>query len=1095
MPNLTFSDHITIDNHGQFDQEIYRSEIKHAAQSYIDSGFHIVPLCEISDKRNGKEPRYKSWTSREFTAEDIQGNGGIGLKSGTNIDGNYFFVLDIDVDGINNPWTDYIKTKLNICNSAIFQKTASGRSQFFIKTNSKDFSNRKFTVADGQIEFKGKGQQVVIAPSIAIGKYGKGQYRLYGSLDDIPFVDKDVVQALLDELASTNLKSVHQSGSQPFVCESSSGIPEFSEKIHSKRLVYKTHSDEPFEKLYVQESKELLQNYSVFQVLDALEIPYKNGANHLSIICPFHHERHESFTVAKDSGICICHHDNMKYSLVDFLSYVVEDLHGFLYEEFDVKVGEIWNGYISGKSIQELIGVQGQTIEFEDKIGKEEIEFNKTACDAISKILTDYFNYNVIAKTNSGKSQSIINFTKQLGLKMIYLVPYQSMCEQLSKKYGVFGVYKGVSTAEVIEAMSKHDIIMSTYDGLEKIMTEENMSGPHFFPTSYILCIDEQHTMVTHSTFRSRVIRLINSRKTSFKKIIALTGTPEGVLVETESNNENYRTVIFKERNPKPRIQGSYHICKYTDGGDAKFIHHLLSHPVEGKVLIFKNNIDALNTYKQALVENGIPEEQITVLHANEKDNEEYISIVDNELITEKTKYICTSSVINDGINILNRIDAIYFIDCFDMIQLRQFLGRPRNELINVYDFVSGAGESYDGWYDLETGVRLKKEKLRQLAKGLDSYYSEHIEKTSKKLNIIPKIFGKVNEDNGLLYYDRLNDTHSVDEYYLRATELNKINKTMLHHPHRRKEYLKAFEGIDAEVIDVSGDGSFDLTRSKDKLREHYKDKTKGTMALLTSEPKKIMKTYLEKVEPDLLEKHSDKYADLLTGEIDSKAYYEENKKFINNNRSMTILKNYARLHALNIPEAMKLSLCAESKRTVNDFMELINKMILLKIYRNYDGLEKYNRKDMSLLDYEIVRYIAEYVKSHNKIFSVELAAGLNAYLKKKGFKNIYKQAKVMEMAKNVFLLDRKQDKVRVEKKKRKSIDWYKYIRDLTAEDIAEEIEKPYDQEFHEMIDRIVDNDILGKANRVKREFYYGNTPELINRIINPDQQKLDLSA
>ncbi len=100
-------------------------------------------------------------------------------------------------------------------------------------------------------------------------------------------------------------------------------------------------------------------------------------------------------------------------------------------------------------------------------------------------------------------------------------------------------IHGDISNKYIISILKRKNIrvIFCVYDSIKRLF-----SALAFNASNYILIVDEIHNATIQYDFRPEALKGLAIYKTKFRKVINLTGTPEGVLF-----NES-RNVIFESR-------------------------------------------------------------------------------------------------------------------------------------------------------------------------------------------------------------------------------------------------------------------------------------------------------------------------------------------------------------------------------------------------------------------------------------------------------------------------------------------------------------------------------------------------------------------
>ncbi len=471
--------------------------------------------------------------------------------------------------------------------------------------------------------------------------------------------------------------------------------------------------------------------------------------------------------------------------------------------------------------LQTLNYDQLQQINFKDLFAytpEEAFTFNRfiNDCEAdILRLLTsnddNSRSLNFISAMNSGKTFSLIDICNRNNINAIIAVPLQVIARQKYNEYSRFcdennipcnvsvvhgridlpdGRWESVTNHQITEILSQNnqaDIFITVYDSLQKFYTISE-----FDPSNYILIVDEAHNLVTQFNFRRAAISFLLDYQNRFKKLIHLTGTPEGAL------NPNHKTYTFT--NPTPIPEKRINLINYLESKNIKrnwMLFDILRQNTEpGIKVVLLDNKDTLERMKRALIRSGKDENSIMVLHSDNKDNPSYHYIEVEEQIPENIEYLLTTRLIADGANIKSDIKSLYILDVKDFWIKRQFIGRFRNSLENVYDFIGhNSNIDADILLDLPTNLtQYINSSLQQLSSSAD-FYNESIGVSNSRFNYNP-----------ILYTSIVDKIYKTSYSLILNNLINKINNASHRNPisigQNRHLLHKLYEEIAGWVVD-----------------------------------------------------------------------------------------------------------------------------------------------------------------------------------------------------------------------------------------------------------------------------------------------------
>jgi len=245
------------------------------------------------------------------------------------------------------------------------------------------------------------------------------------------------------------------------------------------------------------------------------------------------------------------------------------------------------------------------------------------------------------------------------------------MTSQFCKKFEMNKVDGSVSKCELIPILKKGRPIVSTYDGLKKIMENGD-------PNEWTIIIDEIHNFILQDSFRDETISFVMNHLEQFKRRIYLSGTIVSPIISGLPNKGKIRKIKFIDKN---RTKKNFKIYTYERNTNKRVQKYLIDYCLNNSsndnlIIIQWNNKKILNELNQILKEYRI---QSIITSSDEKDIPEYISITDNEVIPDSVNILLTTSVLNDGINIQNEnIHSVITVNEHNLLSIEQFFNRFR---------------------------------------------------------------------------------------------------------------------------------------------------------------------------------------------------------------------------------------------------------------------------------------------------------------------------------------------------------------------------------------------------------------------------------
>lgn len=320
--------------------------------------------------------------------------------------------------------------------------------------------------------------------------------------------------------------------------------------------------------------------------------------------------------------------------------------------------------------------ISNETIQISDFIGEEKM----------LELLNSEQNYNIIAPMSSGKTKAVIKAALKTKNKNVLLCPLQvNVLEHLNKDVNYYyyvgrkpeNIRKKVDIMNSNKSVLDARMIISVYDSSKQIF---EVSG--FNPKEYNLIIDESHNLVSQYGFRRDVIRGIIEEKEKFRKVIYLTGTPEGT---TYFNG--YSNIVFKRRSGNSRIE--LNIIDSKDGYQNLIIEYIKTNKINKnrKMIVLIENKDDIKTLAESIrTVIGNRDFKVATLDSESKSSDEFIHLYTNQKIHDDVACLITTSVISDGLNIQNdNIDTVFIARCGELLKIRQFLARFRKGVKNCF--------------------------------------------------------------------------------------------------------------------------------------------------------------------------------------------------------------------------------------------------------------------------------------------------------------------------------------------------------------------------------------------------------------------------
>ena len=350
----------------------------------------------------------------------------------------------------------------------------------------------------------------------------------------------------------------------------------------------------------------------------------------------------------------------------------------------------------------------------------QEIEINKYISELNSDAFFCHKNYTSLidSPTGSGKTELIFKRSKNTD-KIIIAFPYTSQVIQQRKKYPSYQYL--YDDKQFDEKLSNR--IVCTYDKLVSLITRD------LDLNEYELHVDEVHNLYVSANYRDRVMYYISRsiRNQIYKKIYLYSSTYDTKYL----NNYLIINEHFKVRRRKDvkddvtciHLENSRKVTM----NEAMIYHFQHNVKPDEKALIYRNNKSENIALRNSLQDMGY---KVVVVDSDSKNEEESIKILETEKLSGKTDVLITTSMLTEGINLLNKnITQIHYIDKKkSATTIRQFASRARN----------GKHKTFV-WYKKEETLKLKKDifdewfDFTENAKTLEDHYNYIVKETEDK--------------------------------------------------------------------------------------------------------------------------------------------------------------------------------------------------------------------------------------------------------------------------------------------------------------------------------------------------------------------------
>ena len=279
----------------------------------------------------------------------------------------------------------------------------------------------------------------------------------------------------------------------------------------------------------------------------------------------------------------------------------------------------------------------------------------------------DFYLSLINSPTGSGKTYRMFNeANSNPNQKYIICFPYVTQCQTYLHQPNFQFLYDNKNFDE-----NGPDNIVCTYDQLVKLSRKHDL-------TDYTLFLDEIHNLFVSANHRSRVMwnvsYAIETRR--FKKVIGFSATFDTNLL-FNLNFENIQKVEYRN---KQKENITIAILKdqtlSVNDGILKFFDDSKEQLKGKRLAIFRNSKSENIALANNLKKRGY---NVLVVDSEKRDSDAVQKFLCEERLGE-VNCLLTTSLLTEGINILDHIDQIHFADKRkSSLTIRQFASRPRN--------------------------------------------------------------------------------------------------------------------------------------------------------------------------------------------------------------------------------------------------------------------------------------------------------------------------------------------------------------------------------------------------------------------------------
>lgn len=358
--------------------------------------------------------------------------------------------------------------------------------------------------------------------------------------------------------------------------------------------------------------------------------------------------------------------------------------------------------------------------------------------DYMKELLEQEKRFLVKADTGSGKTRSTITAMKELAKELandnvsrfyILTVPTIAITDQVEKDFNVMSV-----SGEIENLFSKmkayvekgNRVFVATYDMANTVATILRSMRPG---SGISLAIDEVHQLTSNYDYRRVAIDKLHELSRSVRSLIGLTGTPDDVFRDIFEHEIHIKTHTKKPFKAPCQVFGAV-TYKESKDEEPKLLQLLQQKVQVGKkLLVFIQHKDMIKRLAENLRNRSV--QTATVTADGKKNNSAYKSIVDESRFPDGVQVILTTSVLSDGINILNEqgekyeciVVASRTSELFNVDQARQMANRFRNLYEQFIIYMQAPKKENDGLFDIEKAYRLELHYAERGKAMLDEEY------------------------------------------------------------------------------------------------------------------------------------------------------------------------------------------------------------------------------------------------------------------------------------------------------------------------------------------------------------------------------------
>ncbi|UZS00056.1 DEAD/DEAH box helicase family protein [Chondrinema litorale] len=268
----------------------------------------------------------------------------------------------------------------------------------------------------------------------------------------------------------------------------------------------------------------------------------------------------------------------------------------------------------------------------------------------------------------TGKTTWISNYAKENDKRLILVVPYMALTQQLRNRMEGLGMVciDGNSTKEDIQSAKNSKLVSVTYDSLQKVVEGNDKE-------ECLLAVDEYHNLVNQEHFRADACLNVFKALKSFQNVVLLSGTPHFLYEEL-----GFNSIIVKAKK-----QNKVVVTPIRYKNKISWLLSDLAKQPTGKLNVIRcKTVLQLKQIKDALIDTGTDKKSISCIYNHDflDADPTWEMLIQKNLVPQDVKILLCTAKINDGVNIENKnVGKVYIVDENNMDSFIQFVARFRN--------------------------------------------------------------------------------------------------------------------------------------------------------------------------------------------------------------------------------------------------------------------------------------------------------------------------------------------------------------------------------------------------------------------------------